>query len=165
MRRARRLGGLEAAPVALAVIALSATLAGCTAGGSPSPTPTSPPTSSPTSTPTAPVPTAVTPETPVVEARQVFDAVNGRTLSANPRALGPDFIAGLEAAGFPRAQLEVTSDTTSVGLEPGSIQFAARWGDTCFIGQNGSGSDGYRSESVPVLATGKCLIGSTRPIG
>lgn len=162
MRRA-----IVSAPI-VAAIAVVLALSGCTGGASPTspPSPSVSSSSAPaTRTPAPDVPLVVTPETPADVARNIFDAVNGHTLSNNPRALGPDFVAALEAAGFPREQLEVTADTTSVGLEAGSIQFAVRWGDSCFIGQNGAGSAGYHSETVPVLATGKCLVGDTRPIG
>lgn len=162
MRRGARAGAVATIGATALAVAL---LGGCAA---PAPAPTSAvpkPTRSATPTPAPTIPLVVTPDMPADKARDVFDAVNGRTLSRNPKALGPDFVAALQAAGFPRAQLEVTADTTSVGLEAGSIQFAARWGTVCFLGQNGAGSGGYRSQTVPVLATGKCLIGATRPLG
>jgi len=37
-----------------------------------------------------------------------------------------------------------------------------KFGKTCILGQ--AGNVGFQSSVVPVLATGKCLIGLTRPI-
>jgi hypothetical protein len=98
------------------------------------------------------------------ENKAFFDQVNRATLTANAAAKGRDFIDGLVVAGFPKAQMQVTPDQTSIGLRPGSIQFSVRLGDACLIGQNGADAGGYSSMVAPVLSTGQCLIGQTRPI-
>jgi hypothetical protein len=36
--------------------------------------------------------------------------------------------------------------------------------DECLIGQNGPASDGFHSVVAPLLSTGLCLVGTTRPI-
>ena len=61
--------------------------------------------------------------------------------------------------------MQVTVDTTTIGLKANSIQFSVRMGDTCLIGQNGADAGGYCSEVTPVLSPpGNCLVGQTRPI-
>lgn len=93
-----------------------------------------------------------------------FDQVNRATLAAKPDAQGRDFIDALVAAGFAKGDMQLTVDTTTIGLKANSIQFSVRMGDTCLIGQNGADAGGYWSQAVPVLPTGNCLIGQTRAI-
>ena len=64
--------------------------------------------------------------------------------------------------GFNKSNMEVTPDKTSIGLAAWNIDFSVRFGKTCILGQ--AGNVGFQSSVVPVLATGKCLIGLTRPI-
>lgn len=152
----------------VAGVVLTGVLVGC----SPTPTPTPSPTSS--SSPSAEASTAPTatpsvaptfdPAAPADAALVFFDSVNTATLAANPAADGRTFIDGLVAAGFDKAAMQVTSDTTTIGNAADSIQFSVRWGDSCLIGQNGAAVGGYHSTLAPVLGTGSCLIGSTRPI-
>lgn len=123
----------------------------------PSPTPTVSPTE------TAPAAPALVPGGTAAENRPFFDAVNTATLAANSAADGRAFIDGLVAAGFTKTDMEVTPDTTSIDLAADSIQFSVRIGDHCLIGQNGANM-GYHSELASVLDTGRCLIGTTRPI-
>ncbi|MFU8947000.1 DUF6993 domain-containing protein [Mycetocola zhadangensis] len=127
-----------------------------------------------TPAPSAPTQTespAAEPETPVLvpsgsaeDNLPFFDLVNSQTLAANPAADGRAFIDGLVAAGFDKAAMEVTLDTTTIGNAADSIQFSVRWGESCLIGQNGAGVSGYHSTVGKVLGTGTCLIGKTRPI-
>lgn len=93
-----------------------------------------------------------------------FDKVNRATLAAKPEAKGRDFIDALVAAGFAKADMQVTADTTTIGLAANSIQFSVKMGDTCLLGQNGADAGGYTSMTVAVLATNTCLIGQTRAI-
>ncbi len=60
--------------------------------------------------------------------------------------------------------MQLTVDTTTIGLKANSIQFSVRLNGGCLVGQNGQGSGGYQSEVTPLLATGNCLVGDTRPI-
>ena len=90
--------------------------------------------------------------------------LNRATLAAKPAAQGRDFIDALVAAGFNKADMQLTVDTTTIGLKANSIQFSVKLGDTCLIGQNGADAGGYNSMVTPVLSTGACLIGQTRPI-
>ena len=146
-----------------AVVALGVLVTGCSSPAPARPTTPSASSAAPTSaTPTAP-PT-FDPGASADEAKVFFDTVNAATVAADADARGRAFIDGLAAAGFDKAAMELTADQTTIGNAADSIQFSVRWGDTCLIGQNGSAVDGYHSTLAPVLATAKCLIGSTRPI-
>lgn len=159
------------ASILAAGVAVLLTLTGCsgetTSTSSPSapatravasPTPTSP------ATPATPAVIGLVPGGTAEQNLPYFDQVNRATLAANPDAKGRDFIDALVAAGFQKSDMQVTVDTTTIGLKANSIQFAVRMGDTCLIGQNGADAGGYWSQAVPVLPTGTCLIGQTRPI-
>jgi hypothetical protein len=111
-----------------------------------------------------PTPAGLVPGGTAQENLAYFDTVNHATLAANPNAQGRDFIDALVKAGFTKADMQVTVDTTTIGLKANSIQFSVRMGDTCLIGQNGADAGGYSSMVTPVLSTGNCLIGQTRPI-
>lgn len=72
---------------------------------------------------------------------------------------GMDFVRALERAGWARSALQVTADRTSVGLDVPAVQFAARDGASCLIGQYGrSGTTVLRAAPVD----GTCLVGGTR---
>ena len=74
------------------------------------------------------------------------------------------FVDGLAAAGFAKADMQMTADRTTVNLTPGSVQFSVLINGGCLIGQFGEDIGGYHSMVAPVLRTGKCLIGDTVPI-
>ncbi|MCW4459725.1 hypothetical protein [Microbacterium sp. MPKO10] len=93
-----------------------------------------------------------------------FDAVNEGVLNENSDAMGMDFINALVEAGFDKSAMEVTEDYSTVGNRAESIQFSVRWKDACLIGQNGDAVGGYHSVVMPVLDSGTCLVGNTRPI-
>ncbi|MGK9147312.1 hypothetical protein KXS11_06780 [Plantibacter flavus] len=141
---------------------LGLALTACTAP-TPTPTPTATPTASPSATAKTPAAPALLPEGTAAENLPYFDAVNAATLAANPAAGGQAIIDGLVAAGFPKPEMEVSFDTTSIGDPADSIQFAIRWQGSCILGQNGPAT-GYHSEVVSMLDTGRCLVGATRPI-
>jgi len=156
------------AAILVAGVAVALGLVGCTGGPAKtaSPSAIASATAAPTSTPTAsaPAPVGLVPGGTAEQNLAYFDQVNKATLAANPNAQGRDFIDGLVAAGFPKADMQVTVDTTTIGLKANSIQFSVRVGDTCLIGQNGADAGGYWSEVTPVLSTGNCLVGQTRAI-
>jgi hypothetical protein len=58
--------------------------------------------------------------------------------------------------------MEVTPDRTSINAQADNIQFSVRLNGTCLVGQFGGA--GYASYAGPLLADGRCLIGTTRPI-
>lgn len=91
-----------------------------------------------------------------------FDAVNQKLIAAGGRPSGRDFIDNLVKAGFVKADMQVTSDTTSIGLAADNIQFSVLFSGNCLIGQYGN--IGYASTVQPQLTTGTCLVGKTRPI-
>lgn len=150
--RSRILGaGVVAALAALV-------LAGCV-DADPAPVPTGPSTE-------APVPPAepeLDLEGTAADNLAYFDKVNGDFLAAgNTDTDGRAFIDNLVAAGFPKTDMEVTSDRTAIGGVADNVQFAVRLNGTCLIGQYGNVS--YASTTAPLLATGRCLVGQTRPI-
>jgi hypothetical protein len=75
---------------------------------------------------------------------------------------GRDFIDNLVAAGYSKTDMEVTPDSTAIGILADNIQFAIRLNGTCLIGQYGN--VGYHSTTGELLSTGRCLVGQTRPI-
>ncbi|NYD73285.1 type II secretory pathway component PulL [Leifsonia soli] len=157
----RRAGASALGLVAGLTIALA--LAGCT-GSTPQATASHTATPAATSTATPTTAAGLVPGGTAQENLAYFNTVNQATLAANPNAQGRDFIDALVAAGFTKADMQVTVDTTTIGLKANSIQFSVRMGDSCLIGQNGADAGGYSSMVTPVLSTGSCLIGQTRPI-
>ncbi|QNE34424.1 DUF6993 domain-containing protein [Leifsonia shinshuensis] len=156
-----------AAFLAGAAVAAALLLSACT-GAHPSastdPAPHTTASDSATPTPTASAAPVLVPGGTAAANQPYFDKVNQATIAAKPGAKGRDFIDGLVAAGFTKADMQLTPDTTTIGLTAPSIQFSVKFGDSCVIGQYGPDSGGYTSLTSPALATGGCLIGQTRPI-
>lgn len=133
-------------------------LTGCIGGGDPQPEPTAPPSTAP-----------VGPQEPELDLEGTaddnlayFDMVNLAYIGDGVANDGRAFIDNLVAAGFPKTDMEVTSDTTAIGGAADNIQWAVRLNGTCLIGQYGN--VGYHSTTADLLATGRCLVGQTRPI-
>ncbi|WP_437585090.1 DUF6993 domain-containing protein [Paramicrobacterium sp. CJ85] len=135
-----------------------------TACSDPSPAPNASSSERPSSTHSPTSEPELIPEGSAEENLPYFDAVNRRVVEEDPDATGMTFIDALTEAGFPRDDMEVTDDYSTVGNRAESIQFSVRWGDECLIGQNGSSVDGYHSVVMDVLASGQCLVGNTRDI-
>jgi hypothetical protein len=91
-----------------------------------------------------------------------FDSVTTALLARVPSAGGKDVINALVAAGFDKANMQVTPDTTTIGRKVDSVLFSVRIGTECLLGQL-SGSQ-YTSSVQAALASGTCLVGKTRPI-
>jgi len=147
---------------AVAAGALLVAISACTT------TPEAKPTARPTATATgAPAPTAapdplIVPTGDAAANLPFFDFVNRRLLDTVPTPNGQQIVENLVAAGFAKADMEITPDTT-VGKEAaGSIQFSVRVNGTCLVGQTGEA--GYNAVAAPLLGTGKCLVGTTRTI-
>lgn len=119
----------------------------------------------PTPTPTASAEQAtLQPDGFAEENQPYFDQVNNATIArVDDGADGRVLIDGLVDAGFNRDDMELTPDSTSIGLEADAIEFSVRWGEQCLIGQYGGGV-GYNSTVTETLAGERCLIGTTRPI-
>ena len=163
-RRGRRGGALVgAAALMLAISALAACASPAPAPSSARPSASSAPSPGASATPKPTVPT-LDPSGTAADDKAFFDQVNRAVLAKNPVAVGRDFIDALVAAGFAKADMQLTVDTTTIGLKANSIQFSVRINGSCLIGQNGEGSGGYQSAVTPLLATGNCLVGDTRPI-
>lgn len=141
--------------------ALTWGLAACT--GSEPVAPSTPPPST-SAAPEPPEGSVLLPDGTAEENLAYFDSVNTGIVTALGAPWGRDFIDGLTAAGFDRANMQVTADRTSVDLEADSVQFSVLWGEECLVGQFGPKSDGYHSAVRPALGTGGCLVGATRPI-
>jgi hypothetical protein len=143
-------------------IVVVAALAGCVqhAPSASTPIPTSMPSSSASA---AAVPT-YDPAGTANDNLAYFDKVGHALLDNNPTASaqGMTIVNWFVSHGFDKANMEVTPDKTSIGLAAWNIDFSVRFGKTCLLGQ--AGNVGFQSAVVPVLATGKCLIGVTRTI-
>ncbi len=140
-------------------------LVGCVSTPAPSSSPTPTPTHSASTPSTAPGSPALDDQGSAQDNLAYFDHGTRAVLASNPRAVGADFISALVAAGFNKADMQLTADKTSVGLPAGSIQFSVRFRGECLVGQNGAGAGGYYSEVTPLLSTGNCLVGDTVPLG
>ncbi|QDZ14038.1 DUF6993 domain-containing protein [Humibacter ginsenosidimutans] len=157
----RGLAGATSVAVAAAALIM---LTGCT-GSDEQPTPTTSPTSSQTTS--SAVPTAaptLAPKGSAQENKAFFDYVNQRTINTAKNPTAEQFVAGLAAAGFDKADMQMTADRTTVNLTPGSVQFSVLINHGCLIGQFGQDIGGYHSMVASVLSTGKCLIGDTVPV-
>jgi hypothetical protein len=140
------------------VAALAAlVLAGCVDAPAPTPEPTTAPTTAPgTTEPELDL------EGTAADNVEYFDAVNAELIAAGGTLDGRAFIDNLIAAGFPKSDMEVTSDVTAINGAADNIQFAVRLNGGCLIGQYGN--VGYASTTASLLATGRCLVGQTRLI-
>jgi hypothetical protein len=147
--------------IALVVLAAAASiaLAGCVPS-EPMPTPTGSKSATPTPTPT-PVPTL----DPTGTAEENFpfwkQLVKGMS-AAYGMADGSVMIQSLVDNGFNKADMELTPNETAIGERADSVIFSVRFDGQCFIGQ--IFPDRYSATLAPLLATGNCLIGTTRPI-
>jgi hypothetical protein len=140
-------------PVVLAV-AMAAALAGCV------------PTAAPTATPK---PSGDSSGAPAInlngtanQNKAYFDSVNKKFIAQGGDLSGRPFIDNLVKAGFPKVDMELTPDRTTVNLAADNISFSIRFGNTCLIGQYGN--TGYASTVQKLLSTSKCLVGTTRKI-
>ena len=145
--------------VAVASVVL---LAGCT---TPSPEPShtvaAPPSQEPTPTPTpTPTPEAIVDGT-AAENQEFFDTVNRELIASGTALNGAAFVDNLVSHGYDRAVMEVTPDTTAIGVAADNIVFTIRFADSCLLGQ--WGNIGYTSLVTDIPSTGRCLIGTPRP--
>jgi len=136
---------------------LAVVLAGCV--DSPDPTPT--PTNAQSDAPVDQAP-EIDLDGNAADNKDYFDLVNTDLIAAAGALDGRAFIDNLVAAGYPKADMEVTNDRTAINGAADNIQFSIRLNGTCLIGQYGN--IGYDSTAAALLTTGKCLVGATRPI-
>ncbi len=142
------------------VALLVAALAGCV--GEPMPVPTYTPTGSATPSATPDADPVFRPNGSAAANQQYFDFVNQAWNNAHQMSDGRSIVDNLVAAGFTKADMEVTADTTALNIPVDGIQVSVRIKQECLIAQFSNA--GYTGILAPVLATGKCLVGQTRPI-
>ena len=116
-------------------------------------------TPSPSATPKRPL---LHPESGAAANKQFFDLINKEFFAAYGMADGASIINNLVANGFAKADMEVTYDTTALDIPVDSIVFSVRIKGECLIGQLSAA--GYAGIQAPLLGTGRCLVGTTRPI-
>ncbi|MBH0098752.1 hypothetical protein I6E68_06325 [Salinibacterium sp. NSLL150] len=155
VRPTRRLGAVLALTLAAAVA-----LSGCVAETpEPTATPTASTTPAPEASETAPM---LRPGENAVANRQFFDQINTEYFEANGRGDGRSIVDNLIENGFEKQDMEVTADTTAIGLATDSIVVSVRIKGECLLGQ--FAPDNYVSSIEPLLGTGGCLVGKTRAI-
>ena len=136
--------------------------AACTPTPTPTPTQTTAaPTATPTPTPTGP---ALVPDGSAEDNLPLFAQVVNTVAATDDRAQGRAYIDALVAAGFPKAQMQVTNDLTTVGNPADSIQFSVKWAGECLVGQVGPSTPAPTALVLPLVPGDTCLIGQTRPI-
>nr|WP_241965187.1 hypothetical protein [Microbacterium telephonicum] len=144
------------------VLAATAALAGCT-GAAPVEPSTAPPipTASPSPTPTGPV---LLPDGSAEDNLPLFTEIMNQVWATDARVQGRAYVDALVAAGFPKADMEVTNDQTSVGNPADAVQFSVAWAGECLVGQVGPSTPAPTAVVMPALPEGDCLIGVTRTI-
>ena len=145
------------------VVASVALLAGCTPQAPVSPhTPIATSVAQPSVSPTpTPAPSFVAGGT-AQDNMPYFDSVNSALISANNSVTGRAIIDSLVAAGFDKANMQLTPDKTSINGKADSVLFSVRIGDSCLLGQH-SGAE-YVSSVQKALQSGACLVGQTRAV-
>lgn len=140
-------------PVVVAA-AMAAALAGCVPSAAPTATPK--PSSSGAAKPTLDL------NGTALQNKAYFDYVNKKFIDQGGDLSGRPIIDNLVKAGFPKVDMELTPDRTTVNLAADNVSFSVRLGKTCLIGQYGN--TGYASTVQKLLSTSKCLVGTTRKI-
>jgi hypothetical protein len=148
-------------PRVLAPLAVSAVVVVALAGCVPAPaaTASAAPTSSAGAAPTI---AKIDLNGTAADNQAYFDLVNQKLIAAGGDLSGRPFIDNLVKAGYPKVNMEVTPDRTSVNLAADNIEFSIRFGQSCLIGQYGN--TGYSSTVQKMLSTSRCLVGTTRTI-
>lgn len=143
----------------MAIVALCAVLlAGCATGDA-EPVPTGAPTATAEPSPTP------TPDPEFVEGgtagqnRPYFEFIITGLLERSERPTSATIVNSLAAAGFDRATIEITPDTTPVGELADSILVGIPIDGQCLLGQIIDGE--LVSQLADVLGTGRCLVGRT----
>ena len=150
--------------LAPAALVTALVLSGCSAGSPASSKSPSAATSSATASPAAPA--VLHPDGSAEDNLPLFAAVVAQVWAGESRVKGGAYIDALTAAGFARADMQVTADETTVGNPAESIQFSVRWGqEQCLVGQVGPSTGDPVTSVLPQVDGGKCLIGKTVPVG
>jgi hypothetical protein len=160
--RSAKVSGLRPAAAITAAFGAVLLLAGCVGQTA---EPTEAPTPQESETAEAPAtaePLVLNPEGSAEDNLEYFTLVVTEFLASAPDSQGREIVDHLASVGFDKAAMEVTADTTAVGLDAENIQFSVRINDSCLVGQNGN--VGIHTIAAPILATGTCLVGDTRAI-
>lgn len=156
--RTSRRASVRGTAAAAALVVAALLLAGCTAGEpAPGPSETAAASSTPTPTPT-PDPELVVGGT-AGQNRPYFEFILTNLLERSERPTSATILNSLAAAGFDRATIEITPDTTGVGELADSILVGIPIDGQCLLGQIIDGE--LVSELADVLGTGRCLVGHT----
>jgi hypothetical protein len=145
------------------ILALLLLVAGCTPLEE-QPVPTDAASSTPTS---APTPTA-DPDPVLVDGgtagqnRPFFEFVLTEVLADDSTPSSRALVDSLVDAGFDKAAMEVTTDTTPVGQPADSILVSVLIDGQCLIGQIIDSE--LTSQLTDVLGSGRCLVGRTLSI-
>jgi len=165
MMGARRASILTRAALATSVVsaAILVALTGCTTA-EPDPAPTvsastQPSTPSPTPTPTPTADPLLIEGGTAGQNRPYVEFVISNALQADPQPSSLAIVDALVAAGFDKAAMQVTADTTRVGDPADSILFSVLIDGQCLLGQVAQGA--VTTELANVLGTGRCLVGRT----
>jgi hypothetical protein len=145
-------------PLGIAVISI-AMLTGCV-GDSEMPVPSLLPSASPSPSATAEPDPEFRPDGTAAQNQHFFDFVNSQYQASNGMGDGQTIVDFLVSNGFDKAAMEVTYDSTAIGLVADSIIVSVHIGEECLIGQFSAAQ--YTGTRAPVLGTGKCLVGDTR---
>ncbi|MFT4229774.1 MAG: hypothetical protein QM602_05745 [Microbacterium sp.] len=143
-----------------------------TAGCAPEPeqTPTSPArsasavTQSPSPSPTASAGPVLHPDGSAADNLPLFAAVTKKVWGSSNKAKGRAYVDALVRAGFDKAAMQVTKDTSTVGNAAESIQFSVLWEGECLVGQVGPATGKPVTAVMPALEGDLCLVGNTRTI-
>lgn len=93
-----------------------------------------------------------------------FRGIVDQVWATEARVQGRAYVDALVGAGFDKAAMQVTNDSTTIGNPAESIQFSVLWGEECLIGQVGPATGEPVATVVDALEGGVCLVGRTRPI-
>jgi len=79
---------------------------------------------------------------------------------------GVNLVNTVTTAGFDRAAMQVSYDTSATGLPADNIFISVRFGDSCLLGQVVTADKTVFTSVQPAVGPDKtiCLIGQTRPI-
>lgn len=132
-------------------------LSGCSTAPAPAPsTPAARPAPTSTAAPT------LHPDGAAAANLPLFTMVVDQVWAGASKDSAQAYVDALATAGFAKADMQMTADTSTVGNLAESIQFSVRWGSTeCLVGQVGPSTGNPVTTVLPQLGGGRCLIGTT----
>ncbi|WP_300266154.1 hypothetical protein [Microbacterium sp.] len=150
--------------MAAATAAIATMIVGCAPESGPTPEPSPSSDQTPVASPT-PVEPSYHADGTAEDNLPLFTAVTQQVWASEAKGSSRAYIDALIAAGFDRADMQVTKDHSTVGNPAESLQFSVSWGeDHCLIGQVGPSTGDPVTAVMDQLPEGRCLIGNTEPI-